>query len=191
MTVARIVPALTLMACLAAPALAQAPSRSLAARVGALEKENAALRADVDRLEKLLTQTRRDMVTVQGGRVGAAPGVGRESRRAEPCDHRCGGEDGDGRNPSSDGHGVLFPLWFGEPSWPASATFDHARETSVVVTTARLAVPPGTRRQTLHGSPSGQDARGSWRVSRRSCPVGPAGDARTAPQDRRPPLFAR
>jgi hypothetical protein len=72
MTVARIVPALTLMACLAAPALAQAPSRSLAARVGALEKENAALRADVDRLEKLLTQTRRDMVTVQGGRVGAA-----------------------------------------------------------------------------------------------------------------------
>jgi len=72
MTVARIVPALTLMACLAAPALAQAPSRSLAARVGALEKENAALRADVDRLEKLLTQTRRDMATVQGGRVGAA-----------------------------------------------------------------------------------------------------------------------
>jgi hypothetical protein len=72
MTEARIVPALTLMACLAAPALAQAPSRSLAARVGALEKENAALRADVDRLEKLLTQTRRDMVTVQGGRVGAA-----------------------------------------------------------------------------------------------------------------------
>ena len=44
MTVARIVPALTLMACLAAPALAQAPSRSLPARVGALEKENAALR---------------------------------------------------------------------------------------------------------------------------------------------------
>jgi len=68
---ARLVPLLTLMAWLAAPALAQAPAKSLAARVGALEKENAALRGDVDRLEKLLTQTRRDMSAARGNRIGA------------------------------------------------------------------------------------------------------------------------
>ncbi len=70
MAMARIVPALAILLCVAAPALAQTPSRSLAARVTTLEKENAALRDDVDRLEKLLTQTRRDMVTVRGGPVG-------------------------------------------------------------------------------------------------------------------------
>lgn len=72
MAMARIVPALAVLLCVAAPALAQTSSRSLAARVTTLEKENAALRDDVDRLEKLLTQTRRDMATMQGGRIGAA-----------------------------------------------------------------------------------------------------------------------
>jgi hypothetical protein len=72
MTVARMFPAVAIALCLALPAFAQAPSKSLAARVTALEKENTALREDVDRLEKLLTQTRRDMLTVQAARIGGA-----------------------------------------------------------------------------------------------------------------------
>jgi hypothetical protein len=70
MTIARMFPALAIALCLALPAFAQTPSKSLAARVTTLEKENAALREDVDRLEKLLTQTRRDMLTVQAARIG-------------------------------------------------------------------------------------------------------------------------
>ena len=69
MTVARI-PTLAIVLFLTLPACAQAPAKPLAARVAALEKENAALREDVDRLEKLLIQTRRDMLTVQAGRIG-------------------------------------------------------------------------------------------------------------------------
>jgi hypothetical protein len=69
MTVARI-PTLAILLFLTLPACAQAPAKPLAARVAALEKENAALREDVDRLEKLLIQTRRDMLTVQAGRIG-------------------------------------------------------------------------------------------------------------------------
>jgi hypothetical protein len=70
MTASRPLSALVLTLCLAAPALAQ-PVRptSMAARVTALEKDNAALREDVDRLQKLLTQTRRDMITMDGSRM--------------------------------------------------------------------------------------------------------------------------
>jgi hypothetical protein len=66
--------------CLAVPAMAQPAATatkpvSLAARVAALEKDNSALRGDIERLQTLLTQTRRDMLTMQGGRIsGYVPG---------------------------------------------------------------------------------------------------------------------
>lgn len=72
MAAARMFAALAIVSGLAMPALAQTPPRSLAARVTALEKENAALRQDVDRLQTLLTQTRRDMLVAQGNRIGAS-----------------------------------------------------------------------------------------------------------------------
>jgi hypothetical protein len=59
---------------LAAPAVAQqAPARpaSVTERLNALEKQNAALRQDVDRLQALLVQTRRDLLVAQGAYVSA------------------------------------------------------------------------------------------------------------------------
>ena len=71
----RLLAALAVVVCLAAPAVAQTKPASLAARVAALEKQNAELRGDVDRLQALLTQTRRDMVVIEGGRIsGYVPG---------------------------------------------------------------------------------------------------------------------
>jgi hypothetical protein len=71
MTVSRLFSGFALVCCLAAPALAQTAAKpaSVAARLTALEKENASLRDDVDRLQKLLTQTRRDMINMEGNRV--------------------------------------------------------------------------------------------------------------------------
>jgi len=70
----RLLCALLVTACAASPALAQSKKpASLEARLTALEKENAELRADVDRLQKLLTQTRTDMVTRRGGGAGFIP----------------------------------------------------------------------------------------------------------------------
>ena len=69
--------ALALTLCLGGPALAQPAAKpaSLAARVTALEKDNAALREDVDRLQTLLIQTRRDLIVAEGGRLsGYVPG---------------------------------------------------------------------------------------------------------------------
>jgi hypothetical protein len=80
MTASRLLSTFALAILLAAPALAQpaataARPASLAARVAALEKDNAALRGDVGRLQALLTQTRRDMLTMQGNRIsGYVPG---------------------------------------------------------------------------------------------------------------------
>lgn len=76
----RLVPAFAVVALLIVPALAQAPAKpqSVSARLAALEKENAALRQDVDRLQALLLQTRRDLIAEQTGRVigvGAATGA--------------------------------------------------------------------------------------------------------------------
>jgi hypothetical protein len=61
-----------LLLCLAAPALAQPAKRppSLEARVDALEKENAALRADVTRLEEQLAGTRYGLAA-SAGAVGS------------------------------------------------------------------------------------------------------------------------
>jgi len=80
MTASRLLGGFAMACCLAAPVLAQPAARpaSMAARLSALEKENAALRADVDRLQALVTQTRRDMITIEGSRVsgyvsGAVP----------------------------------------------------------------------------------------------------------------------
>ncbi len=80
MTVSRLLPALAIAALLVMPALGQAPGKpgSLAARIDALEKENASLREDVTRLQALLTQTRRDMIGMRsapiiGGYVGSVP----------------------------------------------------------------------------------------------------------------------
>lgn len=65
--------------CLAAPALAQQKSRpqSLEARVEALEKENAALRADVERLQQQMTRTRNGLAVTSGlaGQLSYPPGI--------------------------------------------------------------------------------------------------------------------
>jgi len=71
----RLFPALCLAVLVVVPALAQAPKPSdkppsLTARIEALEKDNQALRDDVNRLQALLTQTRRDMITMSGARIG-------------------------------------------------------------------------------------------------------------------------
>jgi hypothetical protein len=74
MIASRLFAAALVTAGLVTPALAQSARKpaSMEARLTALEKENAELRADVDRLQKLLTQTRYDMVTTRGG-VGFVP----------------------------------------------------------------------------------------------------------------------
>jgi hypothetical protein len=63
------------LACACLPALAQPSGKpaSVEARLTALEKENAALRADVDRLQKMLSQTRTDLATRRGAGVGFLP----------------------------------------------------------------------------------------------------------------------
>jgi hypothetical protein len=69
----RLIAALALVSSLATPAIAQTAAgkpASLAARVAALEKQNVELRGDVDRLQALLTQTRRDMIAAESGRIG-------------------------------------------------------------------------------------------------------------------------
>jgi hypothetical protein len=72
MTAPRLLSAFVLTLCVVPPALAQpAKPASMTARDAALEKDNAALREDVDRLQKLLTQTRRDMVTMDGSRMSS------------------------------------------------------------------------------------------------------------------------
>lgn len=65
----RLFAALVLVSSVAAPAMGQTKPATLAARVSALEKENAELRSDVDRLQALLTQTRRDIVVAESGRI--------------------------------------------------------------------------------------------------------------------------
>jgi hypothetical protein len=77
MTTMRSLCTIALLVGLSVPAAAQPAekSASLAARVAALEKDNAALRGDVEKLQTLLTQTRRDMLTMQGSRIsGYVPG---------------------------------------------------------------------------------------------------------------------
>ena len=73
MTAPRLLSAFAVMLCLAAPAFAQTEAKpaSVAARLSALEKENAALRQDVDRLQALPTQTRHDMIVMEGNKVGS------------------------------------------------------------------------------------------------------------------------
>jgi len=74
MSRSRLLCALLVTACVASPALAQSGKpASLEARLTALEKENAELRADVDRLQKQLTQTRTDMTMRRGAGVGFIP----------------------------------------------------------------------------------------------------------------------
>ena len=69
----RLVCAFALVFCFAVPAVAQpvTKSASVAARLSALEKDNAALREDIDRLQKLLVQTRHDMIVMEGGAVSS------------------------------------------------------------------------------------------------------------------------
>ena len=75
MTASRLLPAFAVAALLIAPALAQtAKPPSLVARIEALEKENQALRDDVNHLQSLLIQTRRDMITMEGGAIRGGGG---------------------------------------------------------------------------------------------------------------------
>lgn len=71
MTASRLLPAFAISALLIVPALGQPAAKppSLTARIEALEKENQTLRDDVDRLQALVTQTRRDMITMSGARI--------------------------------------------------------------------------------------------------------------------------
>jgi hypothetical protein len=66
----RLLAGFVIAACFAGPALAQPPAKaakppSLASRIAALEKENKALRTDIDRLQQQLN--RRDVVARRGG----------------------------------------------------------------------------------------------------------------------------
>ena len=76
MTASRLLSGLALLLCVAVPVAAQtaiaAKPASVTARLSALEKENAALREDVDHLQQLLTQTRRDMIVMEGGVVSSS-----------------------------------------------------------------------------------------------------------------------
>jgi len=76
MSVTRLLPAFTVAALLIAPAFGQAPAKppTLAARIDALEKENEQLRADVNRLQTLLVQTRREMIMAEGATLGGTGG---------------------------------------------------------------------------------------------------------------------
>ena len=70
MTASRLLAPLALVCVFAMPVGAQtAKPASVTARLDALEKENATLREDVARLQALLTQTRRDLIVMEGARV--------------------------------------------------------------------------------------------------------------------------
>ena len=75
MIAARLAP-FAIICVLILPASAQtAKPGSVASRLDALEKENASLREDVSRLQALLIQTRRDLITMTSGPIagGYAP----------------------------------------------------------------------------------------------------------------------
>ncbi|MBV9549324.1 MAG: hypothetical protein JO256_06580 [Alphaproteobacteria bacterium] len=82
----RLLPAAAIAALLIAPAFAQAPAKapSLAARVEALEKDNATLRADIARLQTLLTQTRREMLAAEGISLNSTTGIMAQTSGALP-----------------------------------------------------------------------------------------------------------
>lgn len=76
MTTSRLTIPFAIVFFLVAPVAAQtAKPASVAARLDALEKENAALREDVSHLQALLVQTRRDLAMMESGPLlsGYAP----------------------------------------------------------------------------------------------------------------------